>query len=197
MANSTKITKAIIVPGNGCPGDGADLSDVMWYGWMAKELRARGIECTPTGFPEPLFAFEKVWKDHCLDHFKLDGETLLIGHSSGSACALRLMEEHQTAGCVLVSAYDSDLGDQIERESGYFNRNFDYDKMKINTPFILQFHSKDDDLVPVASGRNVARGLEGKVVYHEMTNDGHFNCRNRFPVILEAIDAVLDKRAKE
>eukprot|EP00658_Telonema_sp_P-2_P084823 TRINITY_DN9520_c0_g1_i7.p1 TRINITY_DN9520_c0_g1~~TRINITY_DN9520_c0_g1_i7.p1 ORF type:complete len:113 (+),score=26.35 TRINITY_DN9520_c0_g1_i7:367-705(+) len=92
------------------------------------------------------------------------------------------MEEHPIGACLLVSAYDSDMGDSLERESGYFNRPFDFAAMRRNTtpttedsdavPKILQFHSRDDHLVPV----EVARGLKDKLQCHyvEMGGCGHF-----------------------
>ena len=189
----SQIKKAIILPGNGCPGEGTDLSSYGWYGWLAAQLQERGIHCKPSGFPEPLRAFEHVWKEHCINTLGMDSNTLIIGHSSGAACALRLMEDHKTAGCILVSAYDSDLGDELERESGYFNRPFNYQAMKSNTPFIHQFHSLDDHLVPVNFARNIANGLQGKVQYHESSDDGHFNTSSVYPTILQAIDREIEK----
>lgn len=41
-------------------------------------------------------------------------------------CMCRLMEGCKFLGCVLVSAYHSDMGDALERESGYFNRPFNW-----------------------------------------------------------------------
>ena len=184
--------RAVIIPGNGCDEGPGGLDDCMWYPWMADSLRALGYDIILSGFPEPVRATESVWKAYvqkllsqCGDGSPLGKDTLVIGHSSGAACALRLMEEHPIGACLLVSAYDSDMGDRLERESGYFNRPFDFEVMRRNTtpittssgeetavPKILQFHSKDDHLVPV----EVARGLNDKLQcpYVEMANDGHF-----------------------
>lgn len=68
---------------------------------------------------------------------------------------MRILENHKVLGVVLVSAYYTDLGDSLERGSGYFNRPFDWDKMKSNAKWIIQFHSKDDHLVPVTEARHV------------------------------------------
>ena len=179
-------TKAILLPGNGCPGNGASLTNVMWYGWIAAELKKHfDIECNPIGFPYPLEAFEHAWKEFAVKELGLDENTLIIGHSSGAACALRLMEEHKTAGCILVSAYDSDLGDELERESGYFDRPFNYEQMVANTPFILQFHAVNDPLVPFSSGLRVAEGTKSEFV--KSPNDGHFNEKTRYPVFIEKL----------
>jgi predicted alpha/beta hydrolase family esterase len=180
--------RAVIIPGNGCDEGPDGLDDCMWYPWMADRLRSLGYEIVLSGFPEPIRATESIWKgfvqqllSQCGDGSPLGKDTLIVGHSSGAACALRLMEEHPVGACLLVSAYDSDMGDDLERESGYFNRPFDFEAMRKNTsdpnsengaPKIVQFHSKNDHLVPV----EVARSLNAKLQcpYVEMPSDGHF-----------------------
>ena len=52
------------------------------------------------------------------------------------------------SGIILVSAYTSDLGDDLEKKSGYFNRPWQWDKIKENTEFIVQFASTDDPFLP-------------------------------------------------
>lgn len=44
------------------------------------------------------------------------------GHSSGAEAAMRFAETHHVKGLVLVSACVTDLGDENERLSGYYNR---------------------------------------------------------------------------
>jgi serine hydrolase len=178
--------KAILIPGNGCSGD---LSDCIWYPWLARELRALHVPIALRGFPDPLYAREHIWKAFVVHELGLDHETIMIGHSSGAACALRLMEEHATAGCVLVAAYDNDLGIQLERDSGYFSRPFDYARMRQHTPWIVQFHSQSDQVVPVAVGRQVAARLQS--TYIESADDGHF-LADRYPAMLEAVRSRLD-----
>jgi predicted alpha/beta hydrolase family esterase len=189
MATSSKPKKAIIIPGNGFPDNNNDIGDMAWYGWLADALRGRGIEVETFGFPDPLYAHEAVWIQHCTDVLGMDDTTLVIGHSSGSACALRIMERFDVAGCMLVAAYDTDLGDAVERESGYFSRPFDYAKMRAHCPWVLQFHSRSDQLVPVASGRRVSAGLKSE--YTETNKDGHFQELDH-AVLLEKLTEKLD-----
>lgn len=40
----------------------------------------------------------------------IDENTILVGHSSGAACAMRIIEDHKVKGVALVSAYHTDLG---------------------------------------------------------------------------------------
>lgn len=190
-------TKAIIIPGNGC---GDCLDDCMWYPWAAEKLQSFGVNVTLTGFPDHLYAHEAIWKEFAVETLGLDESTVVIGHSSGAACALRLMEEHRMYGCLLVSAYDNDLGDDLERESGYFSREFDYDAMIRNVNgCIVQCHSATDHLVPVAVGRRVAEGLRKAAVrneskekfrYIETSDDGHFQDEDYSDVFGEDLEAL-------
>jgi len=177
--------RAIIIPGNGCD-EGEPLDDVMWYGWLARALRRDcSFEVPLRPFPDPLYAHERVWKKFARESLGIDERTVIVGHSSGAVCALRLMEEcERIGGCVLVSAYDNDLGDAVERESGYFGRPFDYERMRTHTPWIVQFHSTNDRLVPVACARRIAEALQSD--YYESTTDGHFQCE-AYPRFVEAV----------
>ena len=126
------------------------------YGWIKQEVESKlGIPVLLTNFPDPLYAHESVWVPFVIDelcntksHFSIinflnegaDEETILVGHSSGAVCSLRYirntpywywhyprtLERTKVKGVVLVSAYKSDLGDHVERESGYFNHPWDW-----------------------------------------------------------------------
>jgi pimeloyl-ACP methyl ester carboxylesterase len=52
------------------------------------------------------------------------------------AAAMRLVEQHKVLGLVLVAAYDDDLGDAGERDSGYFSRPWDWANIRRNAGFI-------------------------------------------------------------
>ena len=44
--------RVVIVPGNGCDC----IEDSNWYGWMAEELCARGVDVVCRDFPDPFEA---------------------------------------------------------------------------------------------------------------------------------------------
>jgi predicted alpha/beta hydrolase family esterase len=185
------LMKAIIVPGNGCGDSPKALDRCMWYPWLAKKLREHGVEVVLSGFPDSLRARERIWKPFVLEQLGgLGPDCIVIGHSSGAACALRLMEEHSFHACILVSAYNSDLGDDLERGSGYFSRPFDWERMRTNVPRILQFHSVSDHLVPIAVGRDVAQMLQ-PTEYVETEDDGHFQDDSYDEVMWPAIAKLL------
>ena len=115
-----KKLRVVIAPGNGC----SPIEDANWYTWCAHELRKTGLfkEVVCRSFPDPYAARESVWIPFLLNECGADASTIIIGHSSGAEAAMRLLENHQLHGCVLVSACHTDLGIENERRAGYYNR---------------------------------------------------------------------------
>ena len=100
---------------------------------------------------------------------------------------MRYAETYTVAGIILVAAAHTDLGDEGERASGYFDTDWDWAAQKGNAGFIHQFHSADDPLIPVAEARFVAEQLKGaNHVYEEL--DGHSHFFEPFQPLLDAID---------
>ena len=109
-----------------------------------------------------------------------------MGHSSGAAAAMRYAETHRVLGLVLVSAYTSHLGDDLEKGSGYFDDPWQWDSIKTNTKFLVQFASKDDPFLPWPEQQEVAKNLD--LDLHSYDDQGHFQSFT-FP---ELVRVVLD-----
>jgi len=69
--------------------------------------------------PDPNAARRNIWVPHIQDKFGLDENTIIIGHSSGAECAMRLAEVNKLYGIVIVAGCHTDLGDAGERASGW------------------------------------------------------------------------------
>jgi len=95
----------IILPGNGC----TDILRSNWYGWLATELRSREIEVAIENMPDPYTAKESEWIPFIHNTLKVDENTVVVGHSSGACCAMRLLEKTPVFGAILVSAAHTDL----------------------------------------------------------------------------------------
>ncbi|KAM9490518.1 serine hydrolase RBBP9-like isoform 2-T4 [Salvelinus alpinus] len=106
------------------------------------------------------------------EELECDEETVIIGHSSGAAAAMRYAETHKVFGLILLGAYTSDLGDENERESGYFSRHWEWEQMRRNVGHIVQFGSKDDPFLPWEEQQVVAEGLGAEL--HKYIERGHF-----------------------
>ncbi|XP_043368089.1 serine hydrolase RBBP9 isoform X3 [Dermochelys coriacea] len=108
-------TKAVIVPGNGS----GDIEQSNWYRWVRERLEEiPGFQCILRNMPDPITARERIWLPFMESELHCDEQTIIIGHSSGAAAAMRFAETHKVYAIILVSAYVSDLGDENERESG-------------------------------------------------------------------------------
>ncbi len=174
--------KAIIIPGNG-----ADKPEDKWFPYVEKELKKLGVTVINVEFPDSMLARAKFWLPF-LEKLRADEHTILIGHSSGAIAAMRFAESHKIFGTVLVGAYVSDLGEQSEKISGYFDEPWKWDAIRKNQKWIIQFSSTDDPFIPVAEARKVHEKLQTD--YHEYADQGHFGSRNgkvEFPEMIEAI----------
>ncbi|XP_036443283.1 serine hydrolase RBBP9 [Colossoma macropomum] len=175
------LRKAVIVPGNGA----GDVEHCNWYGWVHKQInKIPGLSCQLKNMPDPVTARESIWLPFMEKDLLCDEETVIIGHSSGAAAAMRYAETHRVFGIILVGAYTSDLGDENERESGYFSRPWEWNKIRANVKHIVQFGSTDDPFLPWGEQQEVADGLKADL--HKYTDRGHFQ-NTHFPELIDSV----------
>lgn len=178
-------SKAVIVPGNG----GGDVATHGWYGRVKMALdQIPGFQCLAKNMPDPITAREIIWLPFMEMELHCDEKTIIIGHSSGAIAAMRYAEKHRVYAIVLVSAYTSDLGDENERASGYFNRPWQWEKIKANCSHIVQFGSTDDPFLPWKEQQEVADRLEAKL--YRFTDRGHFQNMD-FPELINVVKSML------
>lgn len=176
--------KAIFIHGNGGnrPTDN-------WFPYLKKELEALDIEVLAPLFPDSHLARACYWLPFLEQELKADHETILIGHSSGAIAAMRFAQTHQILGSVLVAAYHTDLGYETEKLSGYFDTPWDWEAIRKNQRWILQFASTDDPWIPIEEPRFLHKQLH--TMYHEFQDQGHFGgtpAKETFPELLQAIE---------
>jgi len=187
--------RCVIVPGNGC----IPVERSNWYAWARDQLSAVDglfsevvLPSHRGGMPDPKEAKESVWLPYLRDVMKCGEDTVVIGHSSGAEAVMRLLESGtRLRGCVLVAACWSDLGEPAETISGYYNRPWDWVKIRGNADWIVQFHSDDDPFIPLESEARVVargRGLDGTPDFRVLPHRSHF-----FEPFPELIDAVVQK----
>ena len=186
--------KIILIPGMGC----TPTARSNWYAWFAAAMNENPsvTECVLRDFPDPYQCKESVWLPYVQGLVENPSETILVGHSSGAACAMRLLEtvtDKPLAACILVAAAYTDLGDADERRSGYFNRPWQWEKMAQGASKIVLFHGINDHLIPVGEARHIAQQLGGydHFVYHEMEGNSHFF--EPWPELLEAMNEIVGK----
>lgn len=175
------IPKVIFIPGNG----GGSPKD-NWFPYLKNELQKLGLKVVDSEFPDNILARESYWIPFLKEVLQADEHTILVGYSSGAVAAMRYAEKNKILGTALVSAYCTDLSLADEKESGYFTRPWDWESIKKNQKWILQFASLDDSLIPIEEARLVHEKLNSE--FYEFGNQGHFNFNKFvFPELLEGI----------
>jgi len=144
----------IIVPGNGC----IPVQKCNWYGWLHKELQKKGVTSVLRDMPDPNEAKEKIWLPF-MRKMGADEKACIVGHSSGAEAAMRLLETDKIAGVCLVAACHTDLGEASEAVSGYYNRPWQWEKMKANVGWVSQFLDEKDCFIPAEEGLHVHENL--------------------------------------
>lgn len=176
--------RAIILPGNG----NCDIAS-QWYLHVKKELENIGIEVVAENMPDADLARKEYWLPWIEEKSQDADKVILIGHSSGAVAILRYLENHEVEGAVLVGACYTDLGDKKEKASHYFDDPWQWDKIKQNAKWIVQFASTDDPYIPIEEARFIKDKINSK--YHEYTNQGHFSTdtsnKVEFPELIESI----------
>ncbi|KAJ1632247.1 putative hydrolase rbbp9 [Pavlovales sp. CCMP2436] len=175
--------RVAILPGNGC----SNVRRSNWYGWLAKELTKSGIEVALVDMPDPNGANEKLWIATCLGELGCDERTVVVGHSSGAACGMRLAESIKLGGLVLVSAYHTDLGWEGERAAGYFSRPWLWADIIANTVGsvgIIQYGAADDCFLPLSEQEHVATNLRADFI--RMDGRSHY-MDSTFPELLQLL----------
>jgi len=194
-SSGAKKQRVVIVPGNGC----APVEDANWYCSLRDSLNALPTSATDRSpayiavaetMPDPDEAYERTWLPFIREQLAVDDDTIVVGHSSGAEAAMRLCEETRVKGLLLVSACHSDLGMESEAISGYYSRLWQWQRIKDNTRWIVQLHSTNDRLVPVAEAREVAKQLGSE--YIEYPNKGHF-LKRTMPEVIE----IVERKRKE
>lgn len=177
MENPNNI-KIIFIPGNG----GGNTHEG-FFPYIKENLQDKAEIISPGIYPDSLLARAEYWLPY-LEELGADENTILIGHSSGAIAAMRYAENHKILGTVLVAGYHTNLGIQEEIVSGYFDKPWNWESIKNNQKFIIQFNSTDDPFIPIEEARYVHDKLNTD--YYEL-NQGHFYPQESFPELLEAI----------
>ena len=173
-----KKIKVIFLPGNG--GDGN--TSYGWFPYIKNELEKMSYEVINPVFPDGVLARKNYWLPF-LEKFNPDENTILIGHSSGAVAIMRYTENHNIFGSVLIAPCYTDLMLESEEASGYYNTPWNWDDIKKNQKWIIQFSSINDNFIPIEESRFIHENLGTE--YYEL-NQGHF-VGSTLPELIEVI----------
>lgn len=181
--------RAILIHGNGTSKPTSN-----WLPYLKRELEVLGVQVDSPQFPDTELARSSYWLPFLKNELRADENTILVGHSSGAVAAMRYAETHRILGSALVGAYYTDLGVETETLSGYFDRPWDWKKIRENQKWIIQFAGANDPWIPIKEAHVIRDNLHPD--YHESPDQGHFGgdyYKQTFPELLEAIKRKLEK----
>lgn len=176
-------TKVIIIHGNG-----GGTGDSQWLPWLKQELEKRGFDAVSPTFPDNEEAKSSIWLPY-IDELGADENTILVGWSSGAVAAMRYAEQHKIKASVLIGACYTDLGEEIEKISGYYDDPWQWEAIKANQNWIAQFGSIDDPVIPIEESRFVHEKLDTE--YYEFADKSHFGWPEPMPTFPEVLEVIL------
>ena len=181
--------RAMIIPGNG-----DTLITSNWYPYVKDGLEKLGIEVIAQNMPDPKLARKDIWVPFIKERLPDHENSILIGHSSGAAAVLRFLEENKCKLAIIMGACYTDLGDELEKKSGYFDEPWKWEQIKNNAEKIIIFASQDDPYIPISEPRFIREKTDAE--YHEYKDEGHFGAvdgKKEFPEIILAVQKLFKK----
>lgn len=180
---NNKSIKVIFLHGNGnsTPQDN-------WFPYLKIELEKCGLTVVDRQFPDADLARTYYWLPFLKNELQADEHSILVGHSSGAVAAMRFAEENKIMGSVLVGAYHTHLEMEKEKASGYFDLPWQWNAIKNNQQWIIQFASTDDPWIPIDEPRFIHKQLKSE--YYEYNDQGHFggdSHKKTFPKLVATI----------
>jgi len=126
-------------------------------------LEKKGYTVELPNMPGGLWPKQDEWLK-VIEELKPDEETVMIGHSLGVPATLSYLEQsdNKVSKLFLIAAFAVDLG--IEETSNFFQKSFDWDKIKENIGQVYVINEKNDPYVPLERGKEVAEALDGELI---------------------------------
>lgn len=146
-----------------------------WYQWLKSQLEDRGYQVYIPDLPGAEQPNLQRYNEFLLPKFDFNGDSLLIGHSSGAVAVLGLLQvlplNIKVAKAILVAGFKDDLNWPELKD--FFSIEFNWEKIKSQTKEIVLIHSDNDPYVPLEHGNFLAEKLNTKlVIFH---GQKHFN----------------------
>ncbi|MFO0703190.1 MAG: alpha/beta hydrolase [Patescibacteria group bacterium] len=180
---------AIILHGTG------NTSNDNWFQWLSKELEKMGMQVWCPNLPNTNKPNPKMVVPFILKHapFKIDHNTLLIGHSSGSVQILHLLPhiKNPVKLALLIGSFKDNDFLKWDPNNELFSVPFDFDKCRNNCRKFTYIHSDNDPFCPLDHAKYLQSQTGGELVI--VPDQKHFSISTmgaaykEFPKLLEVI----------
>ena len=154
-----------------------------WSSWLKKELEKLGFRTFFETFPDSVIARSKYWLPFLKNYVKAGENDVIVGWSSGAVAAMRYAETNKLRGSVLISPYYDDLGDPLEKQSGYFNKTWKWKNIINNQSKIALIFGDDDPYIPQEQFSFIASKLSPTII--KVHKGKHFIECKTFPPLLD------------
>jgi len=166
--------------------------DENWFPWLKTKLQKTGITAIVPRFPSPDHPELTGWLDHLKQYEPLpDCKSILVGHSLGSALALRILERRTepVKATFLVAPVWGVMKNKFDPLMMSFTAApYDWKKIKKNAGEIHIINSDNDPYITLEKTEALASNLGSNVTL--IGNGGHFNAAagfTEFPQLLNMI----------
>lgn len=157
-----------------------------WAAWLKTELEKLGFATFFETMPDSIIARAEYWLPFLKDHVKAGENDVLVGWSSGAVAAMRYAEDDKIKGSVLVSPCHTDTGDELEKQSGYYDKPWQWERIKANQEKIALIWGDDDPYIQQDEFEFIAKQLNPTEI--KIHGGKHFIERTEFPELLEYIN---------
>lgn len=156
-----------------------------WAPWLKRELENLGFETFFETMPDSVIARAEYWLPFLKDHVRVGENDVIIGWSSGAVAAMRYAETNKIKGSILISPSYTNLGDELEKQSGYFDHSWQWQAIKANQEKIALIWGDDDPYIPQAEFEFIAKQLQPTQI--NIAGGKHFIEQAEFPALLAYI----------
>lgn len=153
--------------------------------WLKANLDGEGFSTFFETFPDSINARSMYWIPFIKDYIRAGKNDVIIGWSSGAVAAMRYAEENKILGSVLIGPSYTDLGDESEKISGFFDKPWNWDSIQKNQEKIALFYGDDDPYIPQEQFEYIAQKLKPET--YKIEGGKHFIEYQDFPSLLDYI----------
>lgn len=163
-------------------------SNCHWLPWLQQQLNIHGILAQTPEMPEPYNPDYEKWRE-VFGQFKVNEETILVGHSCGGGFIVRHLSENtiKVGKVVLVAPW---INSEREEDVHMFDNLKIDENLLSKTNSITIFSSTNDDQ-SIKNSIDVLKNRIKNIKVLEFENYGHFclgDMKTReFPELLEEI----------
>ena len=166
-----------------------------WFPWLSDKLSEEGQKVFVPQFPTQDGHRLEKWRAKLEEYAEYVNEkTIFVAHSRGCAFVWRILESlgKPISAAFLVGGFSEYLWYPKPDNSvdSFFEKPFDWKKIKANCPYFKVYLSDNDPYVPVDEGEKIAQFLGIKVSL--IKNAGHFNTESGFNTFPQLLDDIKD-----